>query len=362
MRRSLFKECIISFWKPLAFLTAIIFFALIQPAYSLGAIAFGLTDRSAIPAEVNNFYDRVLLSRALPLNIHGLFGQKRRIPSKAGAAIIKFRRYGILSSATTVLTEGTTPGGSNLSVTDLTATVYQYGDFTTITDVVDDQSPDAVLTETVGLQGDQMGLTNDELTRNIIAAGTVVRYTASRASRVYVAAGDIILVADIKVAVRTLKVAKARKITSISSASPGSGTVPINACYIGICHPRVGYDLKGMTGWKPVETYAANTTLMPGEIGSYDEVRFVESTNAKVFTGEGASSIDVYATIILGAEAYGLIDLGNSPSSQTIFHGLGSAGSSDPLNQRQTMGWKEYFTAKILNDAFMIRIETAVTA
>jgi len=358
-KRSLFQELILAFWKPMAFIAALI---VLMPALGIGAMAFGLTDRSAIPAEVNNFYDRVLLSRALPLNIHGLLGQKRRIPSKAGSAVIKFRRYGVLSAATTPLTEGTTPSGSNLAVTDITSTVYQYGDFTTITDVVDEQSPDAVLTETVGLQGDQMGLTNDQLTRDILAAGTTVAYTNSRISRVTVAAGDVITTTDIKKAVRSLKNAKARKITSITSASPGVGTIPINACYVAIVHPQIGYDLKGMTGWVKVEQYAVNTQIMPGEIGSYDEVRFIESTNAKVFTGAGAAGIDVYACLIFGAEAYGIIDLGNSPSTQTIFHGLGSAGSSDPLNQRQTMGWKEFFTAKILNDTFMIRIECAVSA
>ena len=34
----------------------------------------------------------------------------------------------------------------------------------------------------------------------------------------------------------------------------------------------------------------------------------------------------------------------------------------DPLNQRATTGWKAWFTAKILNDAFLVRIEAGVTA
>ena len=45
---------------------------------------------------------------------------------------------------------------------------------------------------------------------------------------------------------------------------------------------------------------------MEGEIGKLDEVRFIESTNAVVFTGEGDSSVDVYGTIIFGQEAYGI--------------------------------------------------------
>ena len=318
------------------------------------------TFRADIPAEVNNFYDNVLLERALPLNIHGLFGQKRGIPANAGSAIIKFRRYGSLASATSALTEGTTPTGKSLSVTDITATALQYGDFTKISDVVSTQSPDPILTEATEIFGEQMGLTNDELTRDVLVAGTTVQYASTAVSRVTVAAGMVLNLAETKEAVTTLKNAKARKITAMSSASPGVGTIPLNACFVGIVHPSVTSAMKALTGWKDVQTYAVNTAIIPGEIGSLDEVRFIETTNAKVFTGAGAAGIDVYATVILAANAYGIVDLANSQAQGVIYKGLGSSGSADPLNQRQTLGWKEYFVAKILNDAFMVRIEHAL--
>jgi hypothetical protein len=45
---------------------------------------------------------------------------------------------------------------------------------------------------------------------------------------------------------------------------------------------------------------------------------------------------------------------------QNIVHGFGTNG--DPLNQRMTSGWKAYFTAKILQDLAMVRIEHGVSA
>jgi N4-gp56 family major capsid protein len=318
------------------------------------------TTRTQIPAEVNNFYDRVMLTRAIPLFVHGFYGQLRKIDNRAGTNVIKFRRYGNLTAATTALTEGTTPGGSQLSVTDITATALQYGDFVTITDIVNDQAIDPVLTDSSEILGDQMGDTNDQLARDILAAGTTIQYASTAVSRVTVATAMTINDTEIKKAVKTLKNGKAKKITRIAGGGVNVGTIPINACYIGIVHPNSTYNLKAATGWAPVETYAANVgTLLPGEVGKLDEVRFIESTNAKVFTGAGAAGIDVYGTIILGADAYGVIDLGNSQASGVIYQGFGSAGSADPLNQRATLGWKEYFVAKILNDAFMIRIEHA---
>jgi len=142
-------------------------------------------------------------------------------------------------------------------------------------------------------------------------------------------------------------------------ATSGYGTSPLNASYIGICHPNTTYDLKDITGFVSVEKYASTASVMEGEVGKVDEVRFVETTNAKVFTGEGASSIDVYSTIIFGSDAYGTTRI-SGEAMKNIVKPLGSG--DDPLNQRATSGWKATFVAKILNDAFLVRIEHAVSA
>ncbi len=326
-------------------------------------MATNMTTRgSDIPAEVNVFYDEVALTRALPMMIHAAFGQKRVIKGRAGTDTIKFRRYASLTTATTPLTEGTTPDGQKLSVTDITAQVNQYGDFVEITDRVSTESIDPVLVEIAEVLGEQQGQTNDQLTRAIIVSGTTVQYSDGVASRSLVAAANKIDEDEFDKAVRTLGTGNARKLTGFSSVSPGQGTVPIAPCYVAIVSEKTAYDLRKLAKFVPVEQYAVNTPILPGEIGKVGLVRLCETTGAKVFAGAGVSGIDVHATIVLGADAYGVIDLGNSQGSGVIYKGLGSAGSADPLNQRQTLGWKEYFTAKILNDAFMVRIEHSVSA
>lgn len=325
----------------------------------------GNTTTVQIPAEVSAFYDRTLLFRAVPLFVHTRWAQVRDIPRKAGSGgIIKFRRYGNLTAATTALSEGITPSGSSLSVTDITATVGQYGDFVTITDVVDYESQDPVLMETAEILGDQMGDTLDQLTRNVIAAGTNVYYggTGNTATG-DVAAGDNITAALILKAVRLLKNNKARRVNRMVEATTGYNTVPLNSSFIGIVHPNTTYDLKGLTstGWVPVEKYASQKTVMEGEVGAIDEVRFVESTNAKVLTGQGTGAVDVYATLIFGQEAYGVSRI-SGEAVKNIVKPLGSAGTADPLDQRSTSGWKATFVAKILNDAFLVRLEHTVSA
>jgi N4-gp56 family major capsid protein len=318
-----------------------------------------MTDRTAIPVEVTNFYDRALLLRATPLLLHTKWAQVRDIPKNAGSNVIKFRRYSNLSAATTPLTEGVTPVGSDLSVTDVTATALQYGDYITVTDKVQMETQDPILTEMAELLGDQSGDTLDQLTRNVMAAGTNVYYGGSATLRTQLTASDLITTTLLDKVIRLLKNNKARRITKMINPTSGYSTDPVAPAFIAIVHPNVSYTLCGLTGFTPVEKYPSQNGVMEGEIGKYKDIRFVESTNAKVFTGGGASSADVYATLIFGAEAYGISRI-SGEALKNIVKALGSAGTADPLDQRATSGWKATFVASIVNNDFLVRVETGV--
>ena len=76
--------------------------------------------------------------------------------------------------------------------------------------------------------------------------------------------------------------------------------------------------------------------------------------------GNDNQKIDVYSTLIFGANAYGTTTVeGNG--LETIIKQLGSSGSADPLNQRATVGWKALKATEILSQPYMIRIESAST-
>lgn len=319
------------------------------------------TTTTQVTAGVNNFYDRAMLERAVPLFVHSMFAQVRDIP-KNNTNVIKFRRYGNLVAATTALSEGVTPTGSQLSITDISATVAQYGDYVTLTDVLQMTTLDPVLTETAEILGDQAGDTLDQLARDIFNAGTTVQYASTANARTDITAAMKITPGEIREAVRTLKNANAKRITRMIDASTGYGTAPINSCYVGIIHPNATYDLKGVTGFTPVENYANKQSLMPGEVGAVDEVRLIESTNAKKWVNGGSGgAVDVYSCLIFGANAVGVTRI-SGEAMRNIIKALGSAGTSDPLDQRSTSGWKATFVAKILNETYMIRIEHGVTA
>ena len=72
---------------------------------------------------------------------------------------------------------------------------------------------------------------------------------------------------------------------------------------------------------------------------------------------------DVHATLVFGADAYGVIDVAGGGVLRTIVKPCGSAGAADPLDQRSTVGAKvDAYTAAILNDLWLVRIEHRVTA
>lgn len=316
-----------------------------------------ITSTTQIPAEVNNFYDRTLLINARPRLVHRRWAQRRPLPANAGTKTIKFRRYGALATNTTALTEGITPAGKQLSTTTITATVSQYGDFTTVTDVVSFTSKDRALKEAAEVLGWQAGETIDELCRDVIVTGTNVYYGGDATSRVTLAAGDNITTTLLDKVITVLENNKTMPITTQVAPDPGYNTSPVAACFIGIVHPFVAYTLEGLTGFTPVEEYANKADVMDGEIGKYRKIRFIVTPNAKVFSAAGASSENIYATLVFGKWAYGDTEI-SGQGLQNIRKPYGSGGTNDPLNQRATSGWKATYVAKILNDDFMVRIET----
>lgn len=309
-----------------------------------------------------NFYDRRLLQRAKPYLIHTMFGQVKDIPANAGEST-KFRRYGVLAAALTALTEGVTPPGSQLAVSDITVTPAQYGDYIVLTDRLLFTTLDPVLTETAEILGDQAGLTLDVITRDILAAGTTVYYGGDATSRVTVDATDLISSGNaIARALKGLKNQKARPITQMVQAGTGVGTVPIQSAFVAFNHVNTTQDLETISGFVRIEQYPQGRSLLSeSEVGYFKRTRFIETTEGKVFTGAGALGIDVYATIIVAQNAYGITRIGGQ-ALRNIVKGLGTAGTADPLDQRATSGWKATFAAVRLNDAWMARIEHSVSA
>lgn len=94
--------------------------------------------------------------------------------------------------------------------------------------------------------------------------------------------------------------------------------------------------------------------VFTGDLGTYLGVRFVESTNAQIWSSAGLSGADVYATLVIGANAYGITEL-DAHSAKTYF--VPPGGHTDPLEQSWRNGWKAAHVCKILDQNNIVRVE-----
>lgn len=108
---------------------------------------------------------------------------------------------------------------------------------------------------------------------------------------------------------------------------------------------------------------AASNTVTLAAAASLTADAIVYSMDAGEVDSTTKAGVDVHSTLIFGKDAYGMVDVAGSGALQIIIKPHGSAGTSDPLDQRATVGAKvAAYAAKILNELWIIRIEHGVSA
>ena len=299
------------------------------------------------PTQQKTFYNRTLLERLLPNLLFVKYGQKKPIPKNEGATV-DFRRFQRLEPATTPLVEGVTPTGKRVDIINITATVEGYGDFVEHSDFIDMVGIDPFVTEVLEVQGEQAAETLDEVVRDVVVAGTNVFRVNSRGTRAEVLAGD------------TMDGATMRRVRQVMARNNVKKMPGMNG-YLGIIHPDVAHDIMGDSGWTNANQYAGSEKLFEGEIGKLYGVKYVETTKAPIWPGAGDGGTDVYGSVIIGANAYGVPDIAGSSKPDTIVKPLGSGGTSDPLDQRGSIGWKAYLASIRLDELCILRVESSAS-
>lgn len=111
-----------------------------------------------------------------------------------------------------------------------------------------------------------------------------------------------------------------------------------------------------------VDAAAKTVTLSATVASAIAAGTAVFSEDAGEIDAESKKSTDIHATLVFGADAYGIIDVDGEGCLQTIVKPVGSGGASDPLDQRATVGAKvAAYTAKILNNLWIVRVEHGVS-
>ena len=324
-----------------------------------------------------------------------------------------------------------------MNMSTVTVEVNQYGDYIAVTDILELTAIDKALVEATKILGSQAGRTLDTVVREVLNGGTNVLFANGKTARGQLSGGsstaannDILRVRDVRLAGRALKVQNAEAVEG--------------KYYMAIIHPDCKFDLMDDPDWKFPHQYKDTKEIYDDEIGEIAGIRFVETTEAKIFTkgepfaegmdtltvtgyssgtitvsdnitstiaasledrrillasgeeaviasatakdgstaatitledtpqtapvatnviypaGGGKEGRNVYSTLVIGDNAYGTTEI-QGGGLQHIFKPLGSGGTSDPLNQRATAGWKATLAAVRLIEQYMIRIESVTS-
>ena len=300
-----------------------------------------MTTTSSLAPGMQTYYNRELLETMEPLLVHLQFGKEYRMPMNGGL-VMQLRKVLPIETKTTKLSEGNPGEGHLRAETEVLMNLDQYGDWGGYTDKLSMSHMDANILERVKDYADAGARSIDMVVRDELATCTNVIYAGGKTARNALTSSDMLTTDLLLDAVKTLKQNKAKT---------------FDGSYVAIISPAIWRQLWKDPTFVEVAKYQDKQRVYSGEIGMLGGVRLVETTEAKVFEGAGASGGNVASVIVLGQNAYGYTTW-KGANPRVIVKPAGSAGTADPLDQISTIGWKmDGFGVKLIQPEYAVRIE-----
>jgi N4-gp56 family major capsid protein len=300
---------------------------------------------SGLSQEMSTYYEKVFLARAEYEYIFQQGLQKRRMPANEGKQV-NFTRYTPLATVTTALSEGVNPSEVALTASTVSAALAEYGTVVKISRFLSMTSVDEENEEKMSVVAQNMGETLDELTRNELFTGATVQFAGGKAALSDLSASNVLSVAEIRKAVRTLKKNKAHRYQEKGKS------------WILKAGPDTTFDLTSDSTFISADIYSNNAEkLYTGELGTILGARVLESPNQK----SESSTVTVYSNFIHGANAAGTIDLeADKPRLYIIPHT--QVDSGNPAGRFSLISWAGSTTNKTLNSNWLLNIKTGASA
>lgn len=331
-----------------------------------------------------------MLEHAQPIIVLGDFGEQREMP-KNNTDTLVFRRVLPFGAVTTgsaigsqqyvgtpqitpnsfVLSEGVTPNSNTISFQDVSVQLQNFGVLFKFSSKVENLYEDDVPTEMTKLVGETMGEILELVRYGVVKAGTQVVY-ANGSSRGSV--NSPISLNKLRQAARVLESNRARRVTSKLSSSVNFGTKEVQPAYLVFVHTDAEADVRNLPNFTRVEAYGQAKLVHEREIGACEQFRFVTSPLLAPFAGTGSSTlngtvsigagtnVDVYPFLVVAESAWGQVALkGMGAINPTVIRS-GQTNHANPLGMFGYVGASTWFNAVRLNEAWLVRLEAAVTA
>lgn len=307
-------------------------------------LAYGLTNAGIEGARLQpeSYYSGIFLERKRLKGedlVFAGYAESRTIPT--GNSQITLKKYQPLRAHIVPLVEGRKPAPDFAGGKAIVAKTRAYGRYMEFTDQFDIKVADPVMEEYTNELGDVAAETIDLLAQAALLAEAQVFFPVLSGA-----------VAKVDLANKFIAAATADKknfrptlsdLRLISLHLRAAKVATIGGKYHVLASPAVMYDLQ--TELFELDNAAFGTqSAYAGGMPDIFELTFKTAMSSRVetvkSTGATPTDVTVHHTIILGAKAFSKIEIAGNGNVQFFTKGLGSAGTLDPINQRQTVGWK----------------------
>jgi N4-gp56 family major capsid protein len=340
-----------------------------------------------------------MLAHAQPITVLGDFGTQKEMPqnqtdtlvfrrtlpllaSTTGLTIENSSRYvgtpgGLnaapaLSASSFVLGEGATPAAQTLGFQDVVVSLVQFGILFKFTSKVELMYEDDIPAEMAKITGETMAEVLELVRFGVLKAGSTVIY-GNGSSRA--AVNTVISLNALRKAVRTLESNRAKRVTSRVSPGVNFSTRAVQPAFLVFVHTDAVSDCRNLPGFTKVEEYGSFKPLHDMEFGAVEDFRFIKSPllaafygsgsatlNGSLSSGIGGAAVDVYPLLVIGEDAWGQVALKGMNALKPVTLPSGLISHANPMGQFGYVGASTWFNAVRLNEAWMARIEVAVTA
>jgi N4-gp56 family major capsid protein len=242
---------------------------------------------------------------------------------------VTFTIYDNLSPVTTELSdEYSDVTRVPMGETQKSIALKEYGNVVTLTNKLRVTAFDNIDLAAARVVGHNMATSMDLIARATYDAqvgGDYVTYAGGGASPGEIGADDVITAELVRKIYNKLERANVPKL--------GGGF------YVAVLHPDVIFDLRNegygtaanAGTWRAPREYAAPETIFNGEVGEFEGFRIVSTSNARIQSGAGSGSTDVYSSYFLGYQAIAYAE-GLKPDIRIT-------GPFDNLGRTLNVGW-----------------------
>lgn len=253
------------------------------------------TTTITIPLSVRAVYSKEIIRQAQPRLRFAQFAKKKTDLSANAGGAIKFTKYSSISRGGK-LTEGVNINEKAMSNSEITITVEEYGNAVKISEKAIQLSMHDELAEASIALANDMSLVLDEELRDTALSTTNVVYGGGKTSAGALVAGDGFTTQTIKDLAEALATNNAPKIDG--------------QYYICIAHPHQLRQIRDDDNWVNCHQYQNIKNIYEGEVGMYEGIRFVETTQMIQNTaGETLAkygvSVPTWEAVVFGENSYG---------------------------------------------------------